>query len=439
MKKIIFLILFLPVVKLGAQINPLSNKISLDISTMPQSASFDYDSCFALGVNLGMSSVGLHFPWTTIETAPGIYDLSLFDIANYYYPLHGMPVDLNINPLETNHLEVPADLDSLQYDDSVFIKRFKVLLDSVKAHIPDLSLSSLIIGSEGDVYMGSNASLWQQYSRFYDSIVVYAKTLWPGVKLACELTADGLVAHNTLAQTLNTNSDYIGVSYYPITSAFLVRPISTIAVDFDTLVNLYPTKPICFYQYGYPSSIGCNSSADLQKQFITQTFNVWDTYAANVRLIDFTWLHDLDTGLVSYYESYYGISDSSFLAFLGSLGLRTWNGTGTDKPAFPELECQAYIRGYNSLASACTIGVEEWSIEKPNFLIYPNPVNDIIILRSLVHDTKVMYAIYNMFGACLRQGEFLNEVQLNLSELSNGFYNLVLNGTTLQSFKVLKQ
>ncbi|MCK9208685.1 MAG: hypothetical protein M0P66_16355, partial [Salinivirgaceae bacterium] len=298
--RIMVLFGLLPSITIKGQITPVDNIIGIDVSTFPQNAGFNYDSCFLLGKNLGMGSVGIFQNWTAIETAPFTYDFAIMDIANYYYPAYSMPVDLTITPIHTNNLEVPSDLTSVAFDDPIFINRFKTLLDSIKVHIPNVTLSSLVIGSEFDVYLGTDAALWTQYANFYNSVSSYAKTLWPGLNVATELTFKGITSQNGFAQVLNSNSDFIGVSYYPLNNDFTVKPVSTVPVDFATLVGLYPTKPICFYQYGYPSSTVCNSSEALQARFITQTFSAWDTYAANIRMIDFTWLHDLDTALVNY-------------------------------------------------------------------------------------------------------------------------------------------
>ncbi len=86
--KITLLIFFIAIFEItNAQITPLNNIIGVDVSTFPQNASFDYDSCFALGADLGMGSLGLFQNWTAIETAPNIFNMTIFDIANYYYPL----------------------------------------------------------------------------------------------------------------------------------------------------------------------------------------------------------------------------------------------------------------------------------------------------------------------------------------------------------------
>jgi len=423
--KITLLIFSIAIFKItNAQITPLNNIIGVDVSTYPQNPSFDYDSCFALGADLGMGSLGLFQNWTAIETAPNIFNMTIFDIANYYYPLHSMPIDITIAAIHTNNLEVPSDLTTTTFDNPILINRFKTLLDSIKVHIPNIVLTSLIIGSEHDVYMGTNASKWSQYTTFYDSVSTYAKILWPGLKVATELTFSGITTYNVFAQTLNTNSDYIGVSYYPLNNNFTVKPVSTIPTDFSTLVGLYPSKQIIFYQYGYPSSSTCNSSEALQAQFIAQTFTTWDTYASNVKMIDFTWLQDLDTATVNFYGTYYGLTDTIFLEYLRTLGLRTWNGNGADKAAFTELQCQAKQRGYNNLNINCTVGLNEFSILQYDFTFFPNPFSAQTTLQTdnLLHNATL--TIYNSFGQTVKQIKNISgsTVTLFRDNLPSGLY-----------------
>ncbi len=106
--KIVFLLALVCSFTVQAQVSPTTNSISLDISTAPQNAGFTYDSCFAIGEEIGIGSVGMFQNWTNIETAPGLFNLFLFDIANFYYPANGMPIDLTIAPIATNQLEVPS-------------------------------------------------------------------------------------------------------------------------------------------------------------------------------------------------------------------------------------------------------------------------------------------------------------------------------------------
>lgn len=403
-----------------AQVNPTANRISLDISRFPQNPAYTYDSCRVAGTDLGMSQVGLFQNWTAIETSPLNYNMQVFDIANIYYPAYNLPVDLTITPIHTNNLEVPSDLVATAFSSITMINRFNRLLDSVKAHTPALVLSSLVIGSEHDVYMGSNATRWSEYTTFYDSVSAHARSLWPGIKIATELTFGGLTTQNAFAQTLNTNSDYIGVSYYPLNNDFTVKPVSVIPTDFATLTGLYPNKKLCFYQYGYPSSLTCNSSDVLQAQFIAQTFTAWDTHAANIYMIDFTWLHDMDSADVVFFGNYYGITDTVFLEYLHTLGLRYWNGSGTDKPAMHELRCQARQRAFNNLNINCALEINEQDFAE-QLLLLPNPASDLLFLQGDV-SPGAQLQIFNACGALVMEMPFTK--MFSTAQLPEGLYTL---------------
>jgi len=257
---------------------------------------------------------------------------------------------------------------------------------------------------------------------FLNAVSAQAKMFWPGLKVASELTFDGIINYNSFAQTLNTNSDYIGVSYYPLNSNFTVKPVSTIPADFASLVALYPAKKINFYQYGYPSSTVCASSDVQQKQFITQTFTSWDTYASNIHSIDFSWLHDLDTAAVNYYGTYYGITLPAFLEFLRTIGLREWANKGTDKQALDELRCQAKVRGFNILPLGCfPLGIEEDKARK-DLNIYPNPTNDWFKFDALTDCTLKMYDVN---GKLVLENKFYSGEKIDAKKLEKGIYFVV--------------
>ena len=75
--------------------------------------------------------------------APGVYDDTVLDIANGYYPSRGVSVGLMLRPVSTNSKPVPADLAATAFDDPAMIARFNALLDNVFAHTPEGTAISL--------------------------------------------------------------------------------------------------------------------------------------------------------------------------------------------------------------------------------------------------------------------------------------------------------
>lgn len=420
------------------QITPSKNSISIAVN-QPQNPAFTYDSAFRLCQSAGMGETGLFLLWDSLEKAPGVYDLSYLSIANWYYPAYKTPIDLTIATINTNRLAIPADLASMALDSSVVIARFKLLLDTVFKTIPSLTLSSLIIGSEVDVYLSGNALLWNQYTNFYSSVAAYARYLRPSLKVTCEATMNGITgADSSFLKTLHHASDCIAISYYPLNPDYTVKPVTVIQTDFAKVISIYPDISISFSQYGYPSSASCLSSDEQQAQFITQTFTSWDAYANHIRSIEFTWLHDISASAVNYYESYYGVSDSGFLDYLGSLGLRTYAISGANKPAFNELICQAGKRGYNTLNCLTGISANE---KAPGILIYPNPAINKIYFSNDTPGNEFFIEIYNTKGIMLTSGRIdcnLNN-SFDISGLASGIYTVrVKENNIIKSEKLVK-
>ena len=440
-KNILFSILFvLTSICSFAQVSPKTNIISIDV-TQPENATFTYDSCFQKCYAIGMREIGLHQLWTALETSPGTYSMALMDIANIYYPAYNVSVDLNIDPIETNQLPVPSDLAKLPLDDPKMIKRFETLLDSVFKHIPKLSLSSLVIGSEVNVYLSGDTAKWGQYTRFFNTVSAYAKTLRKGLMVTVETTMSGLTGDDSSnIKILNTKADYVGVSYYPLNSDFTVEPVSVVAKDLGTVVKSYPSKPIYFYQYGYPSAKVCKSSEQMQSDFIDETFKVWDSLSSNIKVIDFTWLHDYSPAAVKNSAAFYGISDSAFLGFIGSLGLRNYAGNGSDKPAYKELVCQLSKHGFNSIS--CLTGIEEIAVNSKNINVYPNPFENEFTINIPQANNECRFILYNSSGQCLMNVQISGETKtINSNGIKEGlyFYQLIdKNGILVNSGKLVK-
>lgn len=316
--------------------------LGIDVS---MAADNNYDKAFATAKNTGMQEIGLYFNWDDIETAPGVYDNPYFQMANTFYPSTGTKVDLTITPIHTNQLVVPDDLMSTSFDDPVMIERFTGMLDWVFHQIPDLDVSSVVIGSEFDVYFGTDITQWEGYQVFYREVAAYIKDYYPDTKVAAEATFGGLTGNTKeYAKALNEYSDIIGVSYYPLESDFTVKDPSVVYSDFDTLTTIYKGRTIYFYQLGYPSSPSLKSSEAQQKQFVQEVFRAWDAHASQIKMIDFTWLHDMSPEAVENFKKFYGIESNNFAEFLATLGLRTYDGS--DKEAFKALHTEAKARGW---------------------------------------------------------------------------------------------
>ncbi len=318
--------------------------LSIDI-TEPGDADFDKAVVSVTDAGFHVTSMALN--WGDIETAPGVYDNTLLALANSYYPTKGISISLSLRTINTNQIEIPTDLTATNFDDPVMITRFKQFLDFVFSEIPNLTLSSLSIGNEIDAYLGTDITKWTQYRTFYETVSAYARTKRSDLKVGTKATFGGMTGSmSSQLDLINTASDVIMVTYYPLNSDFTVKDPGIVSSDFQMLAKLYPLKPIYLMELGYPSGAACNSSESKQDDFIKEVFSAWDTYNSQIQLISFTWLNDLSPQTVQDLTAYYGINDASFYEYLATLGLRTHSGSGSDKQAFITLKDEVSKRGW---------------------------------------------------------------------------------------------
>jgi len=317
-----------------------------------------FEEAFQMGQAIGVQDAGIFLNWNIIETGPATYDeelTALLEVANSFYSEASMPVNFSINMFDANLLVLPDDLQNKDLNDPIVINRFKKMLDHVFSKIPNVKISTINLGSEIDIYLGTDSEKWEQFTDFFKAIRDHIKAKQPDIKVAAEATFDGIMGPaKEYIQALNQHADVVGVSYYPFISAADVSDPDDLSIgdvkdpivvhdDFLALTALYKDKPIVFYQIGYPSSPLLNSSKEKQRQFYEEVFKAWDQLSPQIDRLYFTWLHDRSPEDAQADCDRYGCSEK-LLAYLSSLGLRTYEGV--DKPAFEALKAGALARGW---------------------------------------------------------------------------------------------
>jgi len=310
-----------------------------------ESPGLDFSKAFRMSKSAGIQTVELALPWDEVERAPGKYRNIFPGIANSFYPANGVRVALELNPIDTNNLRMPADLRGKSFDDPDVMKRYKATLKWVFEQMPNTSFSSLAIGNEIDATLLNQKDKWERYSRFFAEAASYARELRPGLFVGAKATASGLLGDaRQYARNLNARTDIVMVTYYPLKPDFTVSEPASLEEMIAGLTNIYPLKQIYFMELGYPSASENNSSETKQAAFVKHAFQVWDRHSSHVRFINFVWLCDRSSSEIKHYEKYYRLSDKKFLSYLASLGL--CRADGSVKPAFQTLVTEAKSRGW---------------------------------------------------------------------------------------------
>lgn len=307
----------------------------------------DYGKAFLRMRSIGGSVQTLSLNWTDIEAVPNKLSNPNLAIANAFYPAQKTRLLLVLRPLNTNRRETPSDLADKPFDDSVVVARFKKVIDYVFEQTPQVDFTAIAIGNEVDNYLQSDTTQIAHYRAFYEQIREYIRSKKPTLRVGVVVTMDGLRGANQEKYfALNTKSDVILTTYYPLNPDFTVKPPEAPLTDMVALTQQYSGRTIIFTEAGYPSSALCKSSEEKQAAFVRSVFSVWDKVSKQVETIVFSWMSDLSSDSVKIFQGYYGSTNTAFGEYMRTLGFRTQEGLGTDKPAFNALKEEAKRRGW---------------------------------------------------------------------------------------------
>lgn len=366
-----------------------------------------------------MESVHFFQRWTDIETSPGEFSTALLDIADSYYASVGLKMELQLAPINTTAKEVPTDLVGVDFDDPILINRFKIFLDTVLNHFPNITLVALNIGNESDIFLAQKPEAEQNAFRdFLYEILPYTKDKYfelyqKELNVGTTFTHSGLVDYE-FTKVINDSMDVVTLTYYPLNSDFTVQDTSVVQHDFEEIVDLYPNKKIYFAECGYPSSEICNSSEQKQADFYTAVFKAWDQFSIQIPYITVFKTTDWDSSAVVSFAEYYGVSDQRFTEYLRTLGVRTWDGAGSNKLAYENILCELASRDWCGTSCVVNDVTEDEVVD-----VYPNPSQGIYYWNQYSD-----FEVFDVFGNLIEKGA---SVYVDLSTNQDGVYWLKIN------------
>ena len=229
------------------------------------------------------------------------------------------------------------------------------MLTNLHAQLSSLNASGKLkwihIGNEIDATLGSDASQWAKWQTFFKAAKARIKSLWgSNVNVSSIVQFSALNTLDIHTQYLNflPNLDSAVLTYYPLNTDFTMRPVSSIAADFDLMVSTITDKPILLQECGYASSVVNKSSEAQQAEFISAVFKAWDKHITRISLIDFSWQYDVSESQADQWVLDYGMSgqtnENEFKHYLWTLGLSQYDTT--EKLALQRLKDELKARSW---------------------------------------------------------------------------------------------
>jgi len=325
-----------------------SRLLAIEVNETP---SVSYASALSDARSLGVDEVNIAFDWSVLEPAPGVYDTSQLKPINDLFGANGVPITLNMRPVNGPRLTMPADIAGFDFDSPFVTNRAVTLFNFILSELPDVNFNSFVVGSEVDLFLESNNLRWNQYEDFMVIAVAKIKDNWgTSMPVGTIITYDGLMSANTrdFASSMNNHTDIVCTTYFPIDNNFQMEDPANVSTDLTALVQRYSTREIHLQAAGYASAATINGSEERQAQFVRNLFGFWDAQNNRITKINFYWQQDRPSGEVSQLVDFYNYDgtpqEDAFEAFIESLGLRTQNGI--PKEGWATLEEEAGARGW---------------------------------------------------------------------------------------------
>lgn len=308
----------------------------------------EFEEAFALAQSAGIDFNHVSFQWSIYETAPQTYeDINYYlEIVNLFYPQENTPIlSTVLGPVNTTVRDMPLDLLGLSFNDTDVVSRYCSFVSWLLEAIAETDNLGLVLGNEVDIYLDSNPEEWSTYIDFLSQVIENLKSDYPDLPMGTAVTLYGLIEDaNQNMDALLAVCDFVSITYYPLHEDFTVKDPGVVQEDFNQLISKV-SIPIYFQEAGYPTSEDCLSSEDKQSQFVEQVFRQWDRYPEPIKGISFYMLTDWDPLDLNAYIDYLGIENNPALqGYLGTLGFRTYPGTGANKKSFATIKAMTANR-----------------------------------------------------------------------------------------------
>ncbi len=266
-------------------------------------------------IRLGLDASAPNIKWDEYEAQSGKPLIDGLNAAKYM----DQDVLLTISTIDTVKRRLPVEFSETGWTDPALISRFDQFLNSVADHLtPGVRWISL--GNEVNAYLGQHPTEVDSYIAFINHGRETLRHRNPKLLVGVTVTFTDALHDPELAKRLQESMDISVFTYYPMDGFKPLAP-SQVPSHFDYMMTVAGAKPLLLQEIGYPTSSAVGSSPDQQAKFIHQVFGQLDKYQDRIAMADYFMQTDFSAALMKFFEPYYGISDATFLSFLGSLGL----------------------------------------------------------------------------------------------------------------------
>lgn len=314
-----------------ATVAPFNTRIGLALSVPDGAGEEEYMAAIRQQIRLGLDGAAPSLKWDEYEEQKG---KPLNDSLGLM-KLMGQEGLLTIGTLDTIKRRLPKDLMDKGWDDPQLTARWEKFLTEITPKLGKRILW-VSLGNEVDGYLNSRPGEVAAYKRFLARGRAIIKKIRPDIGVGVTIMCLESQKTPNLARLLQENTDICIITYYPSGAGPTANSPTVWASQFDFMLGIAGDRPLLLQEIGYPAAEKAGSSPEMQAEFVREVFKQLDKHTSRIPLAAFFMQSDFPASLMKVLESYYGISDPGFLAFLGSLGFM--DAKGQPRPAWKVFE-----------------------------------------------------------------------------------------------------
>lgn len=299
-------------------------KLAVTINVKENGTPEDFVQELRFQLRLGLNGSLGSFKWEDLEPPQG--ERNLKPLTDYLglLPIMGADSAVTIQTIDTTNRTVPADLPQ-NWDDPLMLARWDSLLNQI---IPALGrhVKYVSLGNEVDVRLLANSGEQKGYKTFLNRGKETIQKLRSDLKVGVTITSGAILSQPQWVKDLTKDLDLLFVTYYAVGSDFKVKEPSDIQTDLTSLLAFDPARKMVISEIGMPASELIGGSEAKQAAFVSQVFKTFSGQGGRVPLLAWFITTDFSPPMVDLFQTYYGLKDPAFAAYLATLGLKDHTG-----------------------------------------------------------------------------------------------------------------
>lgn len=286
-------------------------------------------------VDAGVTYLSGTAKWAELEPSPGEFALDSVSTFLAAAARFNLPVSYTVRVIDTIARDVPDDLKKTKWDDPKMQARALSLIEAIAPLLRD-HVGWLSIGYESDSYLAKRPAEINGFTVLHAAIRERVRELLPGIRFSSTFMFSGLGSLTGELKKLNSQLDFLSLTYCPLRPDFTVMDPSVVPADFARMKQVAAGRKIILQEIGYPTAPVTGGSEEKQAEFYRLAFTEISRAPAAFNAVNFMNLADLSRDTVRQFTDYYQLHTPAFEGVLQTMGL--FNEEGEPKKAWAVLQ-----------------------------------------------------------------------------------------------------